>query len=114
MRVHLQSEPLGEAVGKALDKMGQSQKTAAKSLGISQGQVSRLVSGDFRTKNKLVVKVCTYVQIDPDTFRERPAEKNDVGREALAALGRACQGPKRKTAVVIRVLRALEDLSPAG
>jgi len=47
-------------------------------------------------------------------FRKVPPETDDVGREAITALARACGGQKRKTAAVIRVLRALETLGPAG
>ena len=110
MRVYLQSEPLGEAIAKALVQMNKTQDIAAKELKRTQGQISHLLSGDFKTKNELVIQVCKYVNIDPDTFKRKPSGAG-VDRKAIEALGRACGGHKQKTAAVIRVLRALETFS---
>ena len=113
MRMLLQSKSLGKAIAAALEKTQKTQKIAAQELNVTQGQISHIVAGNFKTKNKLVIKVCNYVNIDPDRFHEQPA-KSEIDPDALAALGRACRGPKQKTNVVIRVLRALEDLSLVG
>ena len=112
MRVYLQSKPLGEALRHALKRQGKTQKTAAKDLKVAQGAISKLFSGRFKTKNASVERVCKYVDIDPDDFRQKTAKPDKIGRDAIDALARACGGQKQKTAAVIRVLRALEDLAP--
>jgi len=114
MRVYLQPEQLGEALAKGLAQKGKTQSTAAKELNITQGQISHFLSGHFKTKKGLVIKVCKYVNIDPDNFIETSAQTGDVGREAIDALARACGGQKQKTQAVIRVLRALETLTPTS
>ena len=114
MRIYVQSRKLGQAIGRALDQKGKSQIQAAKELNIKQGQISHLVAGDFKTKNRLVTKVCKYVNINPDKFRVPVQNIGKVDREAVAALARACSGHPRKTEAVIKVLRALESFSPVG
>jgi len=112
MRVYLQSRQLGQAIAKELFKNGKTQISAAKALNIAQGQLSHLVSGHFKTKNALVLHVCKYVNINPDTFKSAAQDMGEVDREAVVALARACGGQRRKTEVVIRVLRVLESLAP--
>jgi len=114
MRIYLQSNELGKALAKGLLHMEKTQTMTAKELNITQGQISHLISGDFKTKNGLVLLVCKYVNIDPDEFKLTPPKSETIDREAIIALERACGGQRRKTAVVIRVLRALETLDPAG
>jgi hypothetical protein len=114
MRVYLQSRQLGQAIAKELFKNGKTQIAAAIDLNIAQGQLSHLVSGHFKTKNSLVVRVCKYVNINPDTFKLATQDVGEMDREAVVALARACGGQRRKTEVVIRVLRALETLASAG
>jgi len=114
MRVYLQSQQLGQAIARELLKNAKTQKSAAYKLKIAQGQLSHLLSGHFRTKNALVLRVCKYVNINPDTFKLAVQDVGKVDREAVAALARACGGQRRKTEAVIRVLRALETLSPSG
>ena len=114
MRVYLQSLQLGQAIARELLQNGKTQKTAAKELNIAQGQLSHLLAGHFKTKNALVLRVCKYVNIDPDAFRLAAQAAGDVDRDAMVALARACGGQKQKTEAVIRVLRALETLAPAG
>ena len=114
MRVYLQSELLGLAIAKALGKMGKTQRAAAKELNVTQGAISNLLAGRFETKNALVTRVCKYANVDPNRFRVPYAQPGDLDREAVAALARACGGQKRKTEAVIRVLRALETLTPAS
>jgi transcriptional regulator with XRE-family HTH domain len=108
MRVYLQSRPLGAALKEALKKLGKTQVLAASELSISQGQLSHVLSGDFKTKNGVVTKVCKYVNVDADSFATPTEASGELDREALAALSRACGGHKHKTVAVIRVLRALE------
>jgi transcriptional regulator with XRE-family HTH domain len=114
MRVYLETRTLGQALGRELLQGGKTQKAAAKELNLAQGQLSHLLSGHFKTKNALVVRVCKYANINPDTFRLAAQEVGKVDREAVVALARACGGQRQKTEVVIRVLRALETLAPAG
>jgi len=113
MRVYLQSHELGKALAKGLLDMGKTQQLAAKELNVTQGQISHLISGDFKTRNNLVLKVCKYANVNPDEFKPAPKSET-IDREAIIALERACGGQRRKTAVVIRVLRALETLDPAN
>jgi len=114
MRVYLQSRQLGQAIARELHQKGKTQKAAAKELDIAQGQLSHLLSGHFKTKNSLVLRLCKYVNINPDTFKLPDQDPGKVDREAILALARACGGQRRKTEAVIRVLRALETLSPAS
>jgi plasmid maintenance system antidote protein VapI len=114
MRVYLQSRQLGQAIARELLKNDKTQTSAANELNIKQGQLSHLISGHFKTKNPLVLRVCKYVNINPDTFTLAVQDVGKVDREAVAALARACGGQRRKTEAVIRVLRALETLAPAG
>src|ERR1700722_2362212 len=108
MRVYLQSHELGKAIAKGLLRLGQTQIQAANALKITQGQISHLIAGDFKTKNNLVLRVCEYVHIDSDEFRLAPPKVDDIDPQAIIALTRACGGQQRKTAAVIRVLLALE------
>jgi len=111
MRVYLQSQQLGQAIARELFKNEKTQKNAANDLNITQGQLSHLVSGHFKTKNSLVLRVCRYVNINPDTFKLVDQDMGNVDREAVAALARACGGQRRKTEAVIRVLKALETIA---
>jgi transcriptional regulator with XRE-family HTH domain len=114
MRIYLQSRQLGEAIAKRLLQRRKTQTAAASELSIAQGQLSHLLSGHFKTKNTLVLRVCKYVQIDPDGFKLDTRGVGKVDRDAIVALTRACGGQKQKTEAVIRVLRALETLAPAS
>lgn len=113
MRVYLESKTLGQALSRELLQGGKTQTIAAKELNIAQGQLSHLLSGHFKTPNALVLRVCKYVNINPDNFKAATQEVGKVDRAAVAALARACGGQRQRTEAVIRVLRALETLTPA-
>jgi hypothetical protein len=113
MRIYLQSRQLGQAIGRELSQKANTQQNAAKALNITQGQISHIVAGDFKTKNSTVIRICKYVKINPDNFRQTVQNVGKVDREAVAALARACGGQPRKTEAIIKVLRALEEISPA-
>src|SRR5690242_555569 len=83
MRVYLQSKQLGQALAKGLAQKGKTQKDAAKDLKITQGQISHFLSGDFKTKKGVLLEVCKYVNINPDKFREIPAQTSEVDRAAI-------------------------------
>src|SRR5215204_3964896 len=100
MRVYLQSRELGQAVASALLQRGVTQLEVSKQLKITQGQLSHLVAGHFKTKNRLVQLVCDYANINPETFRIRTAQ---LDPKALDALARACGGEKHRTTAIIRV-----------
>src|SRR5436190_14831899 len=102
VRIYLKSKSLGEAIAKALDKRGETQETAAKVLKTSQGRISHLLAGDFRTKRGLVLKLCEYANIDPDRYLVSPGATHRVDQQAIDALARACGGQKHKTEAVIR------------
>ena len=114
MRVYLQSRQLGQALARELLQRGKTQNSASKELNIAQGQLSHLLSGHFKTKNSLVLRICKYVNINPDTFRLAAQDVGKVDREAVVALARACGGQRHKTEAVIRVLRALEAFAPVN
>jgi len=114
MPVYLHSRQLGQAIAKELHQREMTQKQAARELETTQGQISHLLSGHFKTKNHLVLRVCKYVNINPDTFKRPDQDLGKIDPEAMAALARACGGQPRKTEAVIRVLRALEALAPAS
>jgi hypothetical protein len=110
MRVYLKSQDLGKAISHKLKQKNQTQIEAAIELDVQQGQISHILSGHFQTNNELVRRLCKYVKLDPESFRRNPKTRKRVAREAVAALTRACEGEKHKTAVIVRVLRALEKL----
>ena len=97
MRIYLQSLQLGQAISRGLQQKGKTQTSAAQELNIAQGQMSHLLFGHFKTKNALVVRVCKYANINPDTFKLAEQEVGRVEREAVVALARAYGGQRRKT-----------------
>lgn len=110
MRTYLESKKLASTLRANLDRMGKSQNTIAKELKISQGQLSHLLAGHFKTANPLVRSICKYANIDVRSFICSNASSQVVDRNVLGVLQRACSGSRRKAAVVVRVLRALENL----
>jgi transcriptional regulator with XRE-family HTH domain len=110
MRVYLNATALGAQLTTLFRDRNLSQAAVASDLGVTQGEVSRILRGRFKTLNTLVTKLCTYVNIDPRDFRQ--VTKAATSRaDAILALSLACKGQKSRERTVVRILRAIQDLT---
>jgi transcriptional regulator with XRE-family HTH domain len=110
MRTYIDSHRLASRLRQEFAALKLSQTEVSKALGVTQGQLSHILAGRFKTAGHLVKRICMYVHIDWHLFK--CCRSNTVSKEALAALTRACAGDKRRTAVVVNVLRAIERIEP--
>ena len=65
-----------------LDERGWSISDLARFSGVHQSQVSRILSGEFKTLGSSVMQICTKLDLDPAKYLSRTREDRD--REAIA------------------------------
>jgi len=107
MRTYVRAKTLAENLRRSLD--GRTQSSIAKDLGVSQAQVSRLLSGQFKTANRLIKNACAFCGVKPEQYAIGRGRAS-VGEDVVAAVKRACAGSHQKAGVIVRVLRVLEGL----
>lgn len=88
------------------------QSQLAKAIGVSQSQVSRILSGQTRRQSRLLDDICIYVRtvrqgVSPDTVRA-----NDELINALAETWNGSPEHAHALAAVIRSLAMLTDAPP--
>ena len=110
MRIYLDASTLGARLAQQLRSKRLSQSLMASKLGVTQGELSKILRGQFKTRNLLVEKICKYVDINPMDFR-KPLKTTRSRPEAVIALSLACKGQQSRERAVVRILRAIQDLS---
>jgi transcriptional regulator with XRE-family HTH domain len=107
--MYLDATALGARLAEQLRSKGLSQSSVADRLETTQGEISKILHGQFKTRNPLVAKLCKYVNINPVDFRRTP--KTIRSRpDAVLALSLACKGQQSREKAVVRILRAIQDL----
>ena len=112
MKKFIQSSVLGEEIAKAMKRRSLSQIVLSKRLNVTQGQISNVVRGRFKTENHLVLKICKYVKIDIQKYRLYSHEPNaSIPPEVTAVLSRICSRKSNRRGAVVRILSLLEELT---
>lgn len=95
---------ISAALREWFDAGNQSQTDIAAAIGVNQGHVSRLLSGDFGPRSRVIIKLCKYAKIDPALYEDR---KQDVPQDAFDLFRRVLDGRPSRKRSVMRVLQAL-------
>jgi transcriptional regulator with XRE-family HTH domain len=112
VKTFVQATALGEEIAKAMKQRSLSQVMLSKKLKITQGQISNVTRGRFKTENNLVLKICKYVKINPEKYRINSSDDfSDLPPEVTAALSRICSRNTNRRGAVVRILSLLEDLT---
>lgn len=109
MRKYVDSVELSREIKGRLARLEMTQAELAQAVDATQGEISHILSGKFKTENDLVQRICKYVKIRTQTFRSSPPRSRPP-KEAVQALAHACRGSRLRTQTVVRILRALEGL----
>jgi transcriptional regulator with XRE-family HTH domain len=110
MRIYLDHDRLGSHLAQLFKAKDLSQATIARGVSATQGEISKILNGNFRTQNSLVTKLCKYAAIDIASFHKAVVKKS-AGSEAMLALSLACKGEASREKAVVRILRAIHDLA---
>ena len=108
MRKYIDAIGLSKSLKEELISRSMSQNDLANAVKSTQGEISNLLSGRFKTENNLVRRVCKYVRIDSNKYRLRLGRA--PSKDVFAALVFACHGNSRRTRKVAQILRAIESL----
>lgn len=87
--------------------LGISQQSVADQLGVSQSQVSRVLSGQTSASSKLAIDICSYVILSVDHVEKSSIAANDDLMNALVEIWDGTPTHARALAVVIRSLGVL-------
>lgn len=109
MREYLDAHSLGRRLTEWLQGKELSRTSLAQTIGATQGEVSKILLGRFKTENSLVARICKYANIPLDEFRISRAARA-TNREAVTALSLACKGRLSREKAVVRILRAIQEL----
>lgn len=83
----------------------------AKSIGASQSQVSRVLSGTSNKRSKLIDKICKYVNNATAVVSIESVRRNE---ELMAALAATWDGTPKHSQALATVIRSLRVLVPDG
>lgn len=86
-----------------------SQTEIADAIGVSQSQVSRVLSGSSSTRSKLKHEICNYVNSAVQTVSIENVKRND---ELMRALAETWNGTPKHSAALAAVIRSLRVLTP--
>ena len=112
MKVFLDSPRLGNEIRKVMAAQRITQMRMAEALNVTQGQISNVVRGRFRTNNNLVRRVCKYVKVNAARFRANDyRETSSVPLDISASLIRLCSRSRERRGTVLKILSLLEDLT---
>ncbi len=106
----MKSEEIGQLVNKFIKENGVTQSDIAKSTGIHQSQVSRIINADFKKASKNVKLLCKYAKIDLHTLEERKFDPNN-NPELMNAIGIVWDGTEKKAKALAKVILSLKELS---
>jgi transcriptional regulator with XRE-family HTH domain len=107
MAFRVDSARLARVLQERFRNQGRTQSEVATALGVSQGQISKILAGKFSVGEGLPARICKYAQIDLDDFR---LESSKDPMEAIAAVRRFCRGDRRRENLIIRLISALNEL----
>lgn len=94
---------LMEALQKSTSSLRMTQAGMAKSAGISQAQVSRILSGRFSRNSKAVIQLCKFLEINP----EPPLRPKAESKRLQMAVAGVWDGTPRHEMAILRLLEAL-------
>lgn len=106
MRSNAPDRPI-ELVSQRLRRSGITQITLAEELGVSQSQVSRVLSGKSSKRSKLLARICNYAFKPPPPAAAEAVKQNEELIKALAETWDGTQEHAQALATVIRSLGAL-------
>lgn len=112
MKFYLNSPNLGEEIKSAMSQRDITQMLLAKRIGVTQGQISNVVKGKFKTRNNLVLRICKYLKINCNKFHTTNSDNAvSIPPEIEASLVRLCSHSKGAKKTVLKILSLLENLS---
>lgn len=85
---------------------GLRQETIADAVGVSQSQVSRVLSGESRRASKVYVRVCEYVESFPGPKRIQTATP-----QMTEALARLWDGTTEHAEILVALLNTMSALA---
>lgn len=101
-----------ELVAQHLRRTGITQMRLSVALGVSQSQISRVLSGKSSKRSKLLHRICRYALESAETVTPEAVRRNDELIESLAQIWDGTQEHAHALASVIRSLGALSRPSP--
>lgn len=87
------------------------QSDLANAIGLSQGQVSRLLSGDFKKTGKTYERLCIYVS---KIARQREQINPIENEEIMNAIASVWDGSPRQARYLAQIIRSLGPLCNKG
>jgi DNA-binding Xre family transcriptional regulator len=81
----------------------------ARNTGVHQSQVSRIVTGDFKTFSSNVIKICIAFGMRPDDYYEGSRDDEDQRQIANSAIS-IWDGTHQDAAGVVSLLREIAKL----
>ena len=106
----MRSEEIGQLVNKFIKENGITQSDLAKSIGIHQSQISRVINADFKKASKTVRLICEYAKIDLHILEEQKFNPNN-NLELMNAIGTVWDGTEKKAKALAKVILCLKELS---
>lgn len=89
------------------------QESISEATGVSQSQVSRVLSGKSKRASKVFIKICNYVNNYNTTVTAEMVSKNKVLLDAIASVWDGSDAQSNALATVIRTLSlVITDHSP--
>lgn len=107
MCAEMASEDLIERLKYAVDVLGVSQKELAKSTGVHQSQISRMLAGKARRVSKNLLKLSSYL----DNLHFCYANKSEIPQVLKDAIQFSWDGTARHAEALARVIVSLNNLS---
>lgn len=89
-----------------VERLAITQQQIAKATGISQSQVSRILSGATRNQSKAYRRVCVYVERFERTNGPDPAKNSEI----MDALRSTWDGTEPHAKLLARILKDLGEL----
>lgn len=88
----------------AAKSLGISQEDISKGTGISQSQISRLLSGHGKRPSKAYIEICNYVNSCRNGISPELVRQND---ELINALASVWDGSARQSAAIANIIQSL-------
>lgn len=107
MRTNSSDRPTA-LISQHLRRSGITQIALAEELGVSQSQISRVLSGKSSKRSKLLAKICNYAFKPPPAAAAEAVRQNE---ELIKALAETWDGTQEHAQALATVIRSLGGLS---
>ena len=94
----VQSNHLSSIISATAKSLNITQEDISKATGISQSQVSRILSGSGKRKTKAFIEICNYVNSKKTGISPELVRKND---ELINAIALVWDGSKRQSNALV-------------